>query len=102
MQKMAVVKSIHNIIMADGKIADEEKLLMGNVINHLEVDKQTLIKALSMPDDVMAVMIRNMNDAEKDVIVNLWKITCAIDNEVDLKEINIIASMAKMCDIRIG
>ena len=71
-EKRAVIKSAAMIANADGEINDSENMYLTTLLMKMDADNQLVKDAMDMWKMNMTRTIRNMGQAKKDIVRDVW------------------------------
>lgn len=101
-QKLAVLKSICYMVGADRKVAPQEMRLIQGYLNRYHLDVNALNEQATMSQFEMSLIISQMSDSDKRLIVSYWKEAISCDMNIANEEIHVLIMMAEDCGIDIA
>ncbi len=92
-EKLAIVKAIDQVILADGHIEEEEILYLQQVMNVLEIDLSFVQEAIKFNSKQARVILQNMSDHKKGLLSIMLREMANADGNIDRKEMNLILAI---------
>lgn len=92
-EKLAVVKMIDYVILADSKVAHAEMDLLTELMQHMSFDSFFVGRARNLNKDLALLIIKNMSIEKKKALANLLEEAAKVDGFVHEKEISFIIAI---------
>ena len=92
-EKLAIVKAIDQVILADGHIEEEEILYLNQVMNVLEIDLSFVQEARKFNTIQARVILQKMSNHKKSLLLIMLREMANADDNIDRKEIQLINSI---------
>ena len=92
-EKLAIVKAIDQVILADGHIEEEEILYLNQVMNVLEIDLSFVQEARKFNTIQARVILQKMSNHKKSLLLIMLREMANADDNIDRKEIELINSI---------
>lgn len=98
-EKLAIVKTIESIIMADGIVHKKELSALSVLMNRLDFDSNFLIQARGIETEQGMLILNNMTNVKKKSLANILEDMAMADGFVHEKEMAIILKTCKAMGI---
>lgn len=97
-EKESAVKNLIVVMLADGKIDDNEKVHLGRVCNRYGITPKQLEDILKKPQNIKFTVPQNPNDRMQQLIDIVWMML--IDGDIDQREMDVCITMATKMGFR--
>lgn len=101
-EKLAIVKAIDEVILADGEIAEGEIAYLGQLMAVLEFDMDFVNEARKFNASQAMSILRRMSEQKKHSLAIMLDQMARADGNVDEEEMKVIISVFLAAGIRIG
>ncbi len=92
-EKLAIVKAIDQVILADGHIEEGEILYLKQVMNVLEIDMSFVQEARKFNTIQARLILQKMSNHKKSLLLIMLREMAHADDNIDSKEIKLINSI---------
>ena len=92
-EKLAIVKAIDQVILADGHIEEEEILYLKQVMNVLEIDMTFVQEARKFNTIQARVILQKMSNHKKSLLLIMLREMANADDNIDKEEMKLIDSI---------
>ena len=94
-EKLAVVQSIHSVILADEIVHNGEIKALGILMNRLDFDSNFILQARNLPEDQNMKTLNNMSVEKKKYLSTILDEIAKSDGFIHDKEIKLIKDIFK-------
>lgn len=99
-EKLAIVKMIHAVIIADEKIHQGEMTALSQLMKHMDFDSNFIMQASSIPLEQGKQIICSMDDGKKEALKTILEDMAKADGFVHEKELKFILNICSSIGIR--
>jgi uncharacterized tellurite resistance protein B-like protein len=101
-EKLAVVKTLDEMILADGKIVEFEMAYFGQLMRILEFDIHLVEDARNFDNNKAIEVLKNMSDEKKNSLAVIMHEMANADGDIDDEEKNLILAIFSEVGINLG
>ena len=100
-QKLAVLKSLDSVMLADGKIDPREETFLKNILNEMAMESFMVDEARKVSVAESIDILRRMSAAKKASFAALMHQMVIVDKDIDKREVNLLIDLFREAEIDI-
>ncbi len=100
-EKLAIVKAIDEVILADGRVRYGEVTLLNQLLNLLKFDRELIAEARKITAKESLSILRDMTNSKKHALAVILNEIAASDGEVDERELDLITKIFAEAGIQV-
>lgn len=100
-ERIAVMRILKDIILADNRIDDRERLLFSDIAKVLDLD-ETVRQDVEKQNSLLALtIIHDFKQEQKEEFAKLMGQMIVVDNDINYNEVKIYNVVNEFCNIRV-
>ncbi|MGX9987535.1 TerB family tellurite resistance protein [Soonwooa purpurea] len=100
LEKMAVLKAVDEVLMADGHIDIGEIAYLKQILDLFHVEMEFVNEARNLSSSHAGEILRNMDDIKKFALYKIMKEMATADGDFDPQELEVIFSILHIAGIK--
>ena len=100
-QKLAILKSLDAVMMADGKASPEEKVFLEKVLKEMELQPFMVDEARKVSVDDSLEILKRMSQEKKQLFAGMMNDMIHADRKIDEREVNLLINLYREAQIDI-
>lgn len=100
-ERIAVMRILHDIILADNRIDDREQLLFGEIAKVLDLDETARQDVEKLNSLLALATIHDFKQEQKEEFAKLMGQMIVVDKDINYNEVRIYNVVNEFCKIRV-
>ena len=100
-ERIAVMRILHDIILADNRINEREQMLFTDIAKTLDLDASTRQSVEKLNSLLALAIIHDFNQKQKEEFAKLMGQMIIVDKDINYNEVKIYNVVNEFCNIRV-
>lgn len=100
-ERIAVMRILYDIILADNIIDEREKLLFGEIAESIELDKSARQDVEKMNSLIALTIVHDFKQEQKEEFAKLMGQMIVVDRDINYNEVKIYNVVNEFCRIKV-